>query len=336
MPNFWSSSGFDLLTQRDGALIVTDNFLRSFFLRPEIAPIAESCAAEVKLHEALLADPRRAVANVEILQIADPDAQANYRILLKFRDRLLAAPTLEAAYTGLFKGDGVDVPPLFVFQLTQIFLRHILGADGDPLEARMAECLFRVQKISVMEDGAVMAADDETVEVFADTGGFGSLGELLKKQNTPTRSIDLDVLSTDNAEIYWERDERHDLAVSLNRGQPALDALMRVLEKWVKHFLAVEVTIAHRREIDDKQWVWHVGLDATASGVLNDLYNNETVDEARMSRLLCLFELRFANAADMRPNIAGRSVYLAMAMDSDGKLKLKPQNLLLNLPLNRA
>ena len=200
----------------------------------------------------------------------------------------------------------------------------------------MAECLFRVQKISVLEDGAVMAADDETVEVFADTGGFGSLGELLKKQNTPTRSIDLDVLSADNAEIYWERDERHDLAVSLNRGQPALDALMRVLEKWVKHFLAVEVTIAHRREIDDKQWVWHVGLDATASGVLNDLYNNETVDEARMSRLLCLFELRFANAADMRPNIAGRSVYLAMAMDSDGKLKLKPQNLLLNLPLNRA
>lgn len=336
MPNFWSSSGFDLLTQRDGALIVTDNFLRSFFLRPEIAPIAESCAAEVKLHEALLADPRRAVANVEILQIADPDAQANYRVLLKFRDRLLAAPTLEAAYTGLFKGDGVDVPPLFVFQLTQIFLRHILGADGDPLEARMAECLFRVQKISVLEDGAVMAADDETVEVFADTGGFGSLGELLKKQNTPTRSIDLDVLSTDNAAVYWERDERHDLAVSLNRGQPALDALMRVLEKWVKHFLAVEVTIAHRREIDDKQWVWHVGLDATASGVLNDLYNNETVDEARMSRLLCLFELRFANAADMRPNIAGRSVYLAMAMDSDGKLKLKPQNLLLNLPLNRA
>lgn len=336
MPNFWSSCGFDLLTQRDGALIVTDDFLRSFFLRPEIAPIAESCAAEVKLHEALLAAPRRTVANVEILQIADPDAQANYRILLKFRDRLLAAPTLEAAYTGLFKGDGVDVPPLFVFQLTQIFLRHILGADGDPLEARMAECLFRVQKISVMEDGAVMAADDETVEVFADTGGFGSLGELLKKQNTPTRSIDLDVLSTDNAAVYWERDERHDLAVSLNRGQPALDALMRVLEKWVKHFLGVEVTIAHRREIDDKQWVWHVGLDATASGVLNDLYNNETVDEARMSRLLCLFELRFSNAADMRPNIAGRSVYLAMAMDSDGKLKLKPQNLLLNLPLNRA
>jgi hypothetical protein len=37
----------------------------------------------------------------------------------------------------------------------------------------------------------------------------------------------------------------------------------------------------------------------------------------------------------MRSAIAGRPVYLAMAMDSDGRLKLKPQNLLLNLPLAR-
>ena len=339
MPDFWPSTGYKLLARSPGtrgALSVSDDFLRALFLRPEVAPVAESCAAELKLHEVLLAAPRRAISSAEILQIADPDAQANYRILLKFRDRLLAAPTLEAAYTGLFKGDGVDVPPLFVFQLTQIFLRHILGDDADSLEARMAECLFRVQKISVLDDGAVMAADDETIEVFSETGGFGSLGEMLKKQNTPTRSIDMDVLSSDNADVYWQRDERHDLAVSLNRGQPALDALMRVLEKWVAHFLGVEVAIAHRREIDDKQWVWHVGLDATASGVLNDLYNNAPVDEERMNRLLCLFELRFKNPADMRPAIAGRPVYLAMAMDADNKLKLKPQNLLLNLPLNRA
>jgi hypothetical protein len=336
MPDFWPASGYNLLARSGDALLVTDDFIRSLFLRPEIAPVAESCAAEIKLHEVLLAAPRRTVAAAEILQIADPDAQANYRILLKFRDRLLAAATLEAAYTGLFKGDGVDVPPIFVFQLTQIFLRHILGQDADPLEARMAECLFRVQKVSVLEDGAVMVADEETIEVFSETGGFGSLGELLKKQNTPTRSIDLDVLSADNAAIYWERDERHDLAVSVNRGQPALDALMRVLEKWVAHFLGVDVTIAHRREIEDQQWVWHVGLDVTASGVLNDLYNNAPVDEERMARLLCLFELRFKNPADMRANIAGKPVYLAMAMDAEGKLKLKPQNLLLNLPLNRA
>ena len=52
-----------------------------------------------------------------------------------------------------------------------------------------------------------------------------------------------------------------------------------------------------------------------------------------MEQLLCLFELRFDDPADMRPAIAGRPVYLAMAMDSENHLKLKPQNLLLNLPL---
>ena len=206
MPDFWPASSYNLLARSGDALTVTDDFIRSFFLRPEVAPVAESCAAELKLHELLLATPRRTVAAAEILQIADPDARANYRILLKFRDRLLAAPTLEAAYIGFFKGSGVDVPPIFLFQLTQIFLRHILGADADALEARMAECLFRVQTVSVLEDGAVMVADEETIEVFSETGGFGSLGELLKKQNTPTRSIDLDVLSTDNAAIYWQRD----------------------------------------------------------------------------------------------------------------------------------
>jgi len=35
----------------------------------------------------------------------------------------------------------------------------------------------------------------------------------------------------------------------------------------------------------------------------------------------------------MRPAIAGRPVYLGMAMDNERQLKLKPQNLLLNLPL---
>lgn len=338
MNDFWPACGYRFLQQKDGALVVTDDFLRSLYLRPEVAPIAESCDAELKLHDALMKAPRREVASAELLTIKDSDAQANYRVLLRFRDRLLAAPTLEAAYLNLFKGDGVDVPPLFVFQLTQIFLRHVLAANGaaDPLEARMAECLFRVQKISVLEDGAVMAADDETIETFSETGGFGSLGELLKKQNTPTRSIDLDVLAAENKDAYWPRDERFDFAVSLNRGQPALDALMRVLEKWVRHFLGVEVEIKHRREIDDKNWVWHVGLDATGSGVLNDLYNQTPVEEERMNRLLCLFELRFKNPADMRQAIAGKPVYLAMAMDADNKLKLKPQNLLLNLPLNRA
>ena len=335
MPDFWPSCGYRLLTiGADGRLIVTDDFLRASLLRPELAPIPESCAAELALHEKLIATPRAAVAPAEVAPIADADVRANYDVWLRFRERLIAAPTLEAAYLALFR-EGVDVAPLLVHQLTEIVLRHILGAAADPIEARVAEMLFRTQKIAVTEDGAVMAADESTVELFASTGGFGSLGELLQQNRTPVRTVDLDTLDSDNAAIYWDRDERRDLAISLNRGRPALDALCRVLQKWIAHFLGVAVTIRPQSEIDDRRWVWHIGLDAEESALLNDLYNRAEVDDDRMRRLLCLFELRFTNPGDMRPQIAGRPVYLAMAMDADARLKLKPQNLLLNLPLAR-
>jgi hypothetical protein len=336
VPDFWPSCGYRLLTAgTDGRLTVTDDFLRGYLVRPELAPIRESCAAELALHDALLANPRKNVAADGLAAIADPDARENYGIWLRFRARLLAANSLEAAYVELFHGSGVDVPPLFVQQLTQVLLRHILGTDAAPMEARAAEMLFRPQKVAVLEDGAVMAADETTVELFATTGGFGSLGELLAQNKTPARAIELDVLDAENAEQYWDRDERHDLSISLNRGRPALDALARVLERWVRHFLAIDVAIKDERAIDDKQWVWHVGLDAEASGLLNDLYNDVEIDEQRLGRLLCLFRLDFANPADMRPAIAGRPVYLAMAMDGEHRLRLKPQNLLLNLPLAR-
>ena len=335
MPDFWPSCDYRLLKSgADGRLVVTDDFLRASLLRPELAPIPESCAAELALHEKLIATPRATVAAAEIAAIADDDIRANYDVWLRFRERLMAAPTLEAAYLALFR-EGVDVAPVLVHQLTEIILRHVLGAAADPIEARVAEMLFRTQKIAVTDEGAVMAADESTVELLASTGGFGSLGELLQQNRTPIRTVDLDTLDANNAATYWDRDERHDFAVSLNRGRPALDALCRVLQKWIAHFLGVTVTIRPQSEIDDKRWVWHVGLDAEASALLNDLYNRAEVDDDRMRRLLCLFELRFANPGDMRPQIAGRPVYLAMAMDANARLKLKPQNLLLNLPLAR-
>ncbi|MEP6677835.1 MAG: DUF6352 family protein [Betaproteobacteria bacterium] len=336
MPDFWRSCGYRLLkVGGDGRLTVTDDFLRTYLTRPELAPIPESCAAENALHDALMTVPRRAVAPADLAAIADPDARENYDMWLRFRDRLIAANSLEAAYAALFRGDGVDVPPLFVQHLTQVILRHVLGDAADAMSARAAELLFRAQKVAVLEDGAVMAADAVTIDLYATGGGFGSLGELLARNRTPLRMVELDVLDTETADDYWERDERFDTSISLNRGRAALAALTEVLRRWIAHFLGVDVTIAPQREIDDARWVWHVGLDAEASALLNDLYNKVEVDDARMSRLLCLFQLDFADPAAMRPAIAGRPVYLAMAMDSDNLLKLKPQNLLLNLPLAR-
>jgi hypothetical protein len=333
---FWPGSGYALLGRTaDGRLALSDDYLRHQLARPELAPLPASGPRERALHAALVAAPRGSVDAAALAAVEDPDARENFAVWLRFRDRLLAAPSLEAAYAGLFAGAGVDVPPLFVQELTQVILRHILGDAADPLEARAGEMLFRQQKISVLPDGAVMAADDATVERYASGEAFGSLGELLARNRTPRRTVDLDVLTPDNAEVYWERSECFDLAVSLNRGQPALAALCRVLERWIRHFHGVETTITPLRAIDDAHWSWHVGLDSEATALLNDLYQDVPVDDARRGRLLCLFRLEFAEPAVMRPALAGRPVWLGMAMDAASRLRLKPQNLLLNLPLAR-
>ncbi|MDJ0947556.1 MAG: DUF6352 family protein [Alphaproteobacteria bacterium] len=335
-PEFWKSAGVHLLRRNaDGRLAVTDDFLRAYLLRPEMQPVEESCAAEIALHEALLAEPRRRVSPDELAALADADARENYEVVLGFRERLIGAGTLEDCYIALFDGTGPTVPPLFIDQLVQAILRSALDGCTDPLRLRAAELLFRSQKVT-LRDGSVMAADEETVEMYATTGGFGALGRLLVEAQTPTRRVELDVLDESNADLYWDRSDRYDTVLDLSFGRPGLDALCRVLEAWVAHLLAVEVSVQPVQSIRDERWVWHVGLDPEANGILNDLYNGAEVGEDRLGRLLSLFRLEFRDTEVMLPAIAGRPVYLGMAMTEGSVLKLKPQNLLFNLPLVAA
>jgi hypothetical protein len=337
MPDFWRASGYHLLDRdrADGRLGVTDEFLRAYVRRPEMRPVEESCDAERELHAALLAAPRLAVPEARIAALADPDAQENYRVLLAFRDRLLAAGTIEAAYLSIFRdGGAARVPPLFVDQLAHVLVRHILDGTDDPLRARAGELFFRQQTV-LLQDGAVLLADAETVDMLATTGGFGSLGRLVAEAQTPLRQVELDVLDEANGAAYWTRDERHDTVLDLTFARPGLDALCRVLEGWVEHFLGTKVGIVPVQAIRDERWAWHVGLDAEASALLNDLYNGAAVGDERLGRLLSLFRLEFADPADMRADLAGRPVYLGLAMTAQKTLRLKPQNLLVNLPVAR-
>ena len=199
--DYWPTCGHSLLrVDGQGHLTVTDDFLRWLLQRPELAPIAQSCAHERALHERLMAQPRSDIQDADLLPLKDRDAADNYAIWARFRQRLLAKHTLEDSYLALFQGQGVDVPPLLVQQLTQVLLRHILGSTATALQVRVAEMLFRVQTISVQEDGSVMAADRDTVERFATTGGFGTLGELLQQGGMNLRTVDLDVLSADHTD----------------------------------------------------------------------------------------------------------------------------------------
>src|SRR5262245_56421277 len=99
MRDFWLSCGHHLLDRTaGGGLAVTDEFLKAYLARPEITPPGDACAAELRLHSALLSDPRRPVALREIAAIADADARENWKVLIDFRDHLSSHRTLEAAY----------------------------------------------------------------------------------------------------------------------------------------------------------------------------------------------------------------------------------------------
>jgi hypothetical protein len=331
--DFWRNSGFHLLERdAEGRLAVTDDFLRAYLLRPEIRPVDESGPGEIALHEALLEDPRRDVDAASLEAIEDVDARDNYRILLAFLGRLKRAASLESCYLEIFSGGNVAIPPLFIDQLAQIIVRNILKGCEDPLEPRAAELFFREQKAST-DDGTVMLADLETVEMHASGGSFGSLGRLIVEAQAPLATVNLDVLDTENAHIYWMRDQRHDLVISMNFGRAANQAFCRVMEKWVRHFFGVAVSVRPLRAIEDRDWAWHIGLDAESTAFLNGLWRGEEVEAGTFRRVLALFRLDFEDPAAMRADVAGKPVYMALSMNENGVVRMKPQNLLLNLPL---
>ncbi|HEV7367568.1 DUF6352 family protein [Arenibaculum sp.] len=334
--DFWRSSGFHLLGRGPGGrLEVTDDYLRAFLRRPELAPVEDSCAAERTLHASLMQAPRRPVGPSELAALADADARENYEVMLAFRDLLVAHGTLEACYLALFEGGRVAVPALFLDQMVHAVLRGLLDGVEDAFQLRAAELLFRPQRVSIGE-GTVMVADEETLERYRTTGGFGALGRLVADAQTPLRQVELDVLTRERSGEYRARSDRFDMVLDISFTRPGLDALARVLERWVGHFLGVGVKIHPVQRIRDERWTWHVGLDVEASALLNDLYEGREAEEERMRRLLSLFRLEFDDPEDMLERVAGKPVYLALCMAADGKLRVKPQNLLLNLPVARA
>jgi hypothetical protein len=54
-----------------------------------------------------------------------------------------------------------------------------------------------------------------------------------------------------------------------------------------------------------------------------------------MRNILTILALQFDDPAAMRADIRGRTVYLALSCE-EGVVRMKPQNLLTNLPLHEA
>ena len=332
---FWKSAGYHLVRPDSaGWLTVTPDYLRAYLTRPEIHPVEESGANEIALFEVLMADPFLAVADETVDAIEDEDARDNYRILLRFRDHLAKAGTLEGAYLAIVSSGRVDVPPVFLDQMVHVILRHILRDCRDPIRLRAAELFFREQDVSTT-DGRIMLADEEIVDMYARTGGMGGLGQLLVEAATPMREVSLDVIDEDTKQSYWDRSDRFDMVVDFRFTEPGLDAFARVLESWILHFLGIATRIQPMQSIKDERWRWHIGLDAEANGLLNALYEGQEVSLDDLARIVALFRLEFRDDTAVSREMRGRPVYLGLAMDGAGKLRMKPQNVLLNLPLRR-
>ena len=208
----------------------------------------------------------------------------------------------------------------------------ILHGQTDPLRWRAAELFFRPQSVST-DEGQLMLADEEVVEQHAETGGMGGLGQLVMEAATPLRQVQLDVLDEDNKQLYWQRSERFDTVIDFRFTQPANDAFARVIEHWINHFLGLVVRVQPVQRIDDGNWTWHIGMDAEATRLLNKLYNGDELGLDEQVAIIGLFRMEIPDDRMVLDRVRGRPVWLALAKTPAGKLVMKPQNLLLNMPL---
>ncbi|MGZ3410376.1 MAG: DUF6352 family protein [Xanthobacteraceae bacterium] len=330
MKDFWLSCGHHLLDRAEGGgLMLTDDFLKVYLARPELMPPPEACMAERDLHAALFAEPRKPVATADVASIADADARENWRVMLAFRDLLIAHPTLEAAYLDIVRR-GVKVPYLFLNQLIHVILRNALDGCEDPYVLRAAELFFRAQRMTLHE-GALIAADEETI-----AGKSGTpLSPLVSMLGIP-REAEIDVMNDDNADHYFEHSDQFHVALDLSGGQRGHRALAEAITRWIWHLLAVEVEVEPFTEITNANFTWYAGLDSEGTKIGDALWNGEPLDDATRSRIVGLYKLSFRDPFGVVETLRGEPVYLILAADTDMVLRFKPQNLVTGLPLEHA
>lgn len=328
MKDFWVSSGHHLLDRDEvGRMLVTDAFLKAYLARPELLPPEIACEAELRLHhELLMHHPRRPVGTEEIAAMEDADARENWKFMIAFRDQLLAAPSLEAAYLALARGSAGDTPPLFMNQLAQVVLRNALDGEHDPSVLRAAELFYRPQRVTFHEE-TVLLADAESIELHEQNRHASPLLNMLGGPAV----TELDILDEANAEGYFARSDAFDMV--LNLGGPARRGLATAMATWIRHLLAVEVEIEPVERIEDENWAWFIGLDAEATRIGNALWSGRELDAEAAERIIALFRLGFSDIREAPLEVGASPVWLILAMTRDRTIRMKPQNLIAGLPL---
>ncbi len=327
--HFWGASGHLMLDRNaQGKLLLTPEFLQAYLARPELMPPPEACDAERALHGRLMADPYAPVSDADILAISDPDAQENWRLMVAFRDRLVAAPTVEAAFIDIIANGLNGLPPLFVDHLIQVIARASLVGCEDAFVVRAAEMFYRPQRATVHES-TILLADAEIIETHEMDRNASPLLSML---GGPAVS-ELEILKSAAADDYWMRSDANDYVLDFGGEPSGRAALAEALRLWITHLHGIEVTVTPSETIKDKDWRWFVGLDAEASHIGNRLWRGQPVMPDEMARVLALFRLDFADQTCLVARAKGHPVYLILACQDDRLVRMKPQNLVTGLPL---
>jgi hypothetical protein len=250
--------------------------------------------------------------------------------MMNFRDRLLAAPSLEAVYANLARSGAGDLPPIFLSQLCHLILRNALEGCDDPYTLRAAELFYRSQQATVHE-GTLLLADAEVVEARHAQHDIHS--SPLTAMLAPKAFGEMDVMDDENAWTYWSRSDAHAMVMNIGGNPKARAGLCRVIERWVAHLLAVTVSVETVASIEDRDWRWFVGLDSEGTRVGNALWNGAEVDANAAERIVALMRLTIEDARLVDERVGAKPVYLILAMGPDKVVHMKPQNLVAGLPL---
>lgn len=335
MREFWVASGHHLTRRADhGGLVATPELIMAYLARPELMPPADACEAERNLHSSLLADPLCPVSKTDIADIADADARENWTFMMAFRDRLVAASSLEAVYVTLARGGADGLPPIFLSQLCHLILRNALEGCEDPYTLRAAELFYRSQLASV-HDGALLLADAEVVEA-QQHARHDVHSSPLTAMLQPQAFGEMDVMDDENAWTYWSRSDAHAMAMNIGGNPKARAGLCRVIERWIAHLLGVAVSVETVASIEDRDWRWFVGLDREGTAIGNALWNGAALDRQAAERIVALMRLNIGDTRLVDERVGTRPVYLILAMGADKVVRVKPQNLLVGLPLASA
>jgi hypothetical protein len=333
MREFWVASGHHLTRRADhGGLVATPELIMAYLARPELMPPADACEAERDLHASLMTDPLRAVSAKDIARLADADARENWSFMMNFRDRLMAAPSLEAVYVALARKGAGDLPPIFLSQLCHLILRNALEGCEDPYTLRAAELFYRSQ-LAAVHDGTLLLADAEVIESEQHAQHDLHSSPLAAMLQQPKSFGEMDVMDDENAWTYWSRSDAHAMAMNLGGNTKARAGLCRVIERWIGHLLGVTVSVETIASIEDRDWRWFVGLDSDATRIGNALWRGERLESSIAERIVALMRLTIEDTRLVDERVGNKPIYLILAMGADKVVRLKPQNLVAGLPL---